>query len=248
MNSPPAFIPHPSSLTECVSLTAGFFEDMFKHLLAIAAIALPVAAASKPAPVTLESVIKNVQVQQKKTQTLQATFKQEKELALLSQPEVSNGTFVFSKPNNVLWLYDAPKRVQMLITGGTLTTYYPDLNKAERIDVKRFEDRIFKYMGASGAIDELGRYFDFTFTDTSTSPTWVLDLSPKSKVVAKRVRHIKIWIDKQTYLTSKFEYVEGDGDITRYEFTNIKVNAPIEQTRFSLNLPPSVRVEQMKIQ
>jgi len=92
---------------------------MFKHCLAvaaIAAIALPVAAASKPAPVTLESVIKNVQAQQKKTQTLQATFKQQKELALLSQPEVSSGTFVFSKPNTVLWSYDAPKRVQMLIT------------------------------------------------------------------------------------------------------------------------------------
>ncbi len=221
---------------------------MWKQFIAIAAIALPAAAASKPAPVTLESVIKNVQVQQQKTQTLQADFKQQKELALLSQPEVSTGTFVFSKPNNVLWSYDGPKRVQMLITGGTLTTYYPDLNKAESIDVKRFEDRIFKYMGASGAIDELGRYFDFTFTDTSTSPTWVLDLNPKSKVVAKRVRHIKIWIDKSTYLTSKFEYIEGDGDVTRYEFSNIRVNSPIEQTRFTLNLPPSVRVEQMKIQ
>ena len=71
-------------------------------------------------------------------------------MALLSKPEVSTGTFVFSKPNNVLWSYNAPKRVQMLITNGTLTTYYPDLNKAERIDVKRFEDRIFKYMGATG--------------------------------------------------------------------------------------------------
>lgn len=213
-----------------------------------ATMAFPLSAASKAAPVTLDSVIKNVQAQQKKTQTLQANFKQEKELALLSQPEVSSGTFLFSKPNNVLWSYDAPKRVQMLITRGTLTTYYPDLNKAERVDVKRFEDRIFKYMGASGAIDELGRYFDFTFTDTSTSPTWVLDLNPKSKVVAKRVRHIKIWIDKSTYLTSKFEYIEGDGDITRYEFTNIQVNQPVEPVRFTLNLPPSVRVEQMKIQ
>jgi len=210
--------------------------------------AAPLMAASRPAPVTLESVIKNVQAQQKKTRTLQADFKQEKELALLSQPEVSSGTFVFSKPNNVLWSYDAPKRVQMLITGGTLTTYYPDLNKAERIDVKRFEDRIFRYMGASGAIDELGRYFDFTFTDTSTSPSWVLDLNPKSKVVAKRVRHIRIWIDKATYLTSKFEYVEGDGAVTRYEFTNIRVNTPVEQTRVTPDLPATLRVDQMTIQ
>jgi outer membrane lipoprotein carrier protein len=222
---------------------------LFTAALCAAAIALPsTAATSKPASVTLESVIKRVQDQQKKTQTLQAEFKQEKELALLSKPEVSTGTFVFSKPNNVLWSYSAPKRVQMLITNGTLTTYYPDLNKAERIDVKRFEDRIFKYMGASGAIDELSRYFDFTFTDTSTSPTWVFDLDPKSKVVAKRVKHIRIWIEKSSYLTSKIEYVEGDGDITRYEFTNIKVNQPVEQGWFTLNLPSNVKVEQIKIQ
>ena len=214
-----------------------------------ATIAIPAAAAPKPVqPVSLESVIKKVQEQQKHTQTLQADFKQEKELALLAQPEVSSGTFVFSKPNNVLWTYTAPKRVEMLITRGKLTTYYPELNKVEQVDVKRFEDRIFRYMGASGAIDELGQYFDFTFRDVSTSPFWELDLSPKNGVVARRVRHIKIWIDKSSYLTTKFEYVEGDGDTTRYEFTNIKVNQPVEQGRFTLNLPPNVRVEQMKLQ
>ena len=211
-------------------------------------VVMPLAAASKPAPLSLESVIKKVQEQQKKTQTLQADFKQEKELALMARPEVSTGTFVFSKPNNVLWSYSAPKRVQMLISGGQLTTYYPELNKAERIDVKRFEDRIFKYMGASGAIDELGRYFDFTFTDTATSPTWALDLTPKSRAVARRVQRIKIWIDKSSYLTTRLEYVEGDGDVTRYEFANIKVNAPVEQGRFTLNLPSTVKVETMKVQ
>lgn len=225
-----------------------FTRPFLTAAVCAATLAMPLAAASRPAPVTLESVIKNVQEQQKKTQTLQADFRQEKELALMAKPEVSTGTFVFSKPNNVLWSYDAPKRVQMLISGGQLTTYYPQLNKAERIDVKRFEDRIFKYMGASGAIEELGRYFDFTFTDTASSPTWVLDLTPKSRTVARRVKHIKIWIEKSSYLTTKLEYVEGDGDLTRYEFAHIKVNNPVEQSRFTLNLPPNVKVEQMKLQ
>ena len=144
--------------------------------------------------------------------------------------------------------YDAPKRVQMLIANGMLTTYYPDLNKAEQIEVKRYQDRIFKYMGASGAIDELGAYFDFTFRNVSTAPSFELDLKPKTKGIAKRVRHIKIWIDKKSYLTTKFEYTEGDGDITRYEFTNVRVNQPIEQKRFTLNLPANVRVETMKLQ
>jgi len=124
----------------------------------------------------------------------------------------------------------------------------PDLKKAEQIEVKRYQDRIFKYMGASGALDELATYFNFTFTNASDKPFFVLDLEPKTKGIAKRVKHIRIWIDRASYLTTKFEYAEGDGDVTRYEFTNVKINQPVAQGRFVLSLPPSVRVEQMRLQ
>ena len=109
-------------------------------------------------------------------------------------------------------------------------------------------DSVIPSLGASGAIDELGAYFNFTFSNRADLPHFVLDLDPKSKGIAKRVRHIKIWIDKKSYLTTKFEYTEGDGDITRYEFSNIKTNAPVAPSRFSLNLPPNTRIDAMKLQ
>ncbi len=224
-------------------------RKFFALTLCVSALAFPAAAARRaPAPDSLDEVISKVQLAQNNTNTLQADFRQEKTLALLSNTEVSTGRFVYSKPNNVLWTYDAPKRVTMLITNGVLTTYYPDLQKAERVEVKQYQDRIFRYMGASGAIDELGAWFNFTFTNTSDKPYFVLDLAPKNKAVAKRVRHIKIFIDRKSYLTTQFEYTEGDGDKTRYEFTKIKTNEPVEQSRFTLALPSSVRVESMKLQ
>lgn len=215
---------------------------------ALCAIALTAAPARAAGNATLSEIIKRIQETQKKTTTLQADFRQEKELALMAKPEVSTGTFVYSKPSNVLWTYEAPKRVQMVIANGLMTTYYADLKKAEQIDVKKFEDRIFKYMGATGAIDELARYFNFTITDSKSKPVYVLDLTPKTRAVSKRVQKIKLWIDKKTFLTSKIEYVEGDGDITRYEFTNIRLNQPVPASKFALSLPPSVKVEQMKVQ
>lgn len=224
---------------------------MSMRSIAAAAVVLSALAAAPlqaARPVTLEQVIKKVQEKQKTTNTLQADFRQEKEMALLAKPEVSTGTFVYSKPSNVLWTYAAPRRVQVVIANGTLTTYYPDLSKAEKVDVKRFEDRIFRYMGATGAIEELARYFDFTFTDAPSKPVYLLDLTPKTRAVGKRVQRIRIWIDKASYLTTKLEYVEGDGDVTRYEFTKIRVNEPVPQSRFALALPPTVKVEQMKIQ
>ena len=221
---------------------------LFTVALCAVAVTTSAFAARKVDPNSLDEVIHRVQDQQKTTNTLEADFRQEKTLALLSKPEVSTGHFTYQKPNNVLWSYDAPKRVQMLIANGMMTTYYPELRKAERIEVKKYQDRIFKYMGASGAIDELATYFDFTFTNRADQPTYVLDLTPKTKSIAKRVRHIKIWIDKKSYLTTEFEYTEGDGDMTRYQFINIKVNQPVAQSRFELNLPSNVQIEQMKLQ
>ena len=221
---------------------------MSRRFLPAALCALVLSAALPLQAETLAEVIKRVQQQQKSTTTLQAEFRQEKEMALLAKPEVSTGTFTYSRPANVLWTYETPKRVQMVIADGMMTTYYADLRKAEKIDVKRFEDRIFKYMGATGAIGELARYFDFTFSDAKSKPVYVLDLTPKTRAVSKRVKRIKISIDKKTYLTRNIEYVEGDGDITRYEFTNVRVNEPVPAARFALQMPNGTKIEQIKVQ
>jgi chaperone LolA len=196
----------------------------------------------------LAKVVAEISARQEKIETLRADFRQEKTLSLLANSEVSTGRFVFEKPNRVLWSYQTPKPVTMLIADGWLTTYYPELKKAEKLEVKRFEDRIFRYVGASsGALRELGRYFDFKFIDDRTKTAWVLELKPKTETVARRVRKLTIWIDRSTYLTTKFEYVEGDGDVTRYEFSNIETNVALPANQFTLELPSGVRVEQVRL-
>lgn len=204
-------------------------------------------AAEAKRPVKLQDVVREITAKQKSVTTLQADFRQEKEMSLLAGAEVSNGSFVYSKPNNVVWNYTAPKPVTMVIADGWMTTYYPDLNKAEKVEIRKYQDRIFRYMAASGALDELAKYFNFTFLDTKKSANWTLELLPKTQSVGKRVQRIKIWIDKKSYLTTKFEYVEGDGDLTRYEFTNIRINETVPAAAFELNLPRSVRIEQVKL-
>ena len=227
---------------------------MRRSLSAIAAAILlglfasPVIADSVVKGTRIEEVVKEIAERQRKIETLEADFRQRKELSLLASAEISEGRFVFAKPNRVLWSYETPEPVRMLIADGWLTTYYPDLERAETIEVRRFEDRIFRYLGAaSGAIEELGRYFDFKFIDRKDEPAYVLELTPKTKTVARRVRKLTIWIDRETFITSSFEYVEGDGDTTQYEFFNITINGPVPPATFRLDLPAGVRVEQVKL-
>lgn len=205
------------------------------------------AAVAAPSGQTLEKVLDEVQKRQKTVESIEASFRQEKTLDLLAETQVSTGTFAYVSPDKVRWDYDSPAPVVMLIAEGRLTTWYPELKKAETLEVTRFQDRIFKYMGAGSAIDELSSYFNFRFTETQRSNSWRLDLAPKTKQIEKRVKSITIWIDRETYLTSRFEYVEGDGDSTIYEFSDIHINEPIDAKRFALELPTDVRVEQIRL-
>ncbi|MFN2441785.1 MAG: outer membrane lipoprotein carrier protein LolA [Thermoanaerobaculia bacterium] len=206
----------------------------------------PVPAATTFEGTEIERVLSRLSEEQTKIQTLQASFRQEKTVGLLAGTEVSTGTFIFSRPNRALWTYDQPKRVDMLVADGWMTTYYPDLRRAERIEIKKYEDRIFRYLGAgTGAIGDLDAFFEFQLVDTSNSPTYRLELTPRSRRIAKRVKQIKVWIDRKSYLTTAFEYQEADGDLTRYEFSAVKVNRPLPDSKFELSLPSSVRVETM---
>ena len=192
----------------------------------------------------IERLLRQIGAAQKKVETIEASFRQEKTSGLLAAPEVSVGSFIFSRPNRAVWRYESPKAIEMLVSDGWLTTWYPELNRAERIEVKRYEERIFRYLGATaGAIADLNAYFDFRLVDAKAKPYYTLILTPKSNRVARRVRRIEVRVDRESYLTTALEYVEGDGDRTRYDFSDIRVNGALSEQRLELSLPPSVQVE-----
>ena len=219
----------------------------FAALLIVALAPISGAVAPAKAPSTLDEVLREVQKRQASVKTLQAEFKQEKTLAMLAKPQLEHGTFLYEKPDQVRWNYSEPNPVTMMISGGRMTTYYPKLGRAETLGVSRFQDRIFKYMGAANAIGELSTWFKFRFSDRKGDSTWKLQLLPKTSQVAKRVKELTIWIDRKSFLTSKIEYVEADGDVTSYEFTAIRVNEPVPAGTFVLKLPSTVKVQTIKL-
>ncbi|MBW3670397.1 MAG: outer membrane lipoprotein carrier protein LolA [Acidobacteria bacterium] len=197
----------------------------------------------------IEEVLAEIDTRQKDLRSLEANFRQTKEVGLLAGPEVSTGVFQYQKPNRVLWKYVEPRPVTMVIANGSMTTWYPELEKAERMEVKSFENRIFRYMGAgTGAIRELGKYFDFRFIEDRIKNEYILELAPKTRTLEKRIKSITIWIDGETYFTNGFEYVEGDGDLTRFEFSNVKMNPRLAADAFELAIPEHVEIETIRLE
>ena len=177
------------------------------------------------------------------TQTMIAHFVEKKKLQLLADDQVQTGTFYYSKPSSFMWEYSKPDDKVILISAEQLLIYYPQLKKAEEIDITRYSKRILRFFGLGQPTAELRKYYDLTLAEDPAMPdTYLLLLDPRKRRVQKRLDSILIWIDREMLVPRQVEYVEVDGDSTRFTFRNLEINSAISPAKYVINIPPDVEV------
>jgi outer membrane lipoprotein-sorting protein len=190
----------------------------------------------------LQALVDRVKLEQKGLHTLEAHFVQHRESSLLVKPEDSTGEFSYAAPNRVRWEYAAPNPITVVIDGNEMTTWYRDLGRADKLKVGRYSNQIFKYLGASGSMQTLLDYFTVTLEIPKVqSDPYRMELNPRYARIAKRLKSMTLWIDPRRFFPTRVRYVEGDGDVTEYEFKDMQVNPTIPGDRFVLKLPAGVQ-------
>ena len=191
----------------------------------------------------LTALVERVRLEQGRISTLEADFKQFKESSMLVEVVEAVGTFAYSAPDRVRWDYADPNPISMLIDGDEMTTWFRDLEQAERVKVGRRSQRVLEYLGATSPLDDMLQYFSVSLTlpDDMTQP-YLLELSPLFDKVAKRLQGVTIWIAAEYYLPIRLRYVDADGDVTDLSFENLRINGSLPIERFDLRLPDTVDV------
>ena len=228
-------------------------------LLLLALAAAPAAARPKaqpldprspevPAGQRLNVLLERVRGAQKQLRTMTAEFVQERETALLAEPETARGTFYFAAPDRVRWAYRSPNPMQVVIDRQEMVTWYQDLGRAERVQIGHYADQVMKYLGASNSLDLLSQYFTLAVTfPKDTSRPYELALTPRFARVAKKLKAMHVWIDPQLYLPVRLRYEEPDGDVTEYRFEKVRVNGDLPADTFVLKLPPGTPVKTVAV-
>lgn len=196
----------------------------------------------------LEALVERVRHEQRKLRTLEASFVQRQESSMLLLPEESAGTFSYSAPDRVRWEYTSPNPISVVIDGEEMTTWYRDLDRAEKLEIGRYSAQVFKYLGASGSLEKLLDYFTVTarFPEAPDEP-YSLVLDPRYERIAKRLDSMTIWIDRERFLPVRLRYAAADGDVTEYRFEDLVVNGEIPAERFDLQLTEGVRVRRVDL-
>lgn len=205
--------------------------------------AAPGAAAETTPGERLENLLLKVQQEQRSVSTLKAQFKMLQVSELLEEPENSQGEFLFAAPDRVRWDYGEPRAMTVVIDGDEMTTWYRDLQRAERSEVGSYSDRVLKYMNASSSLESLLDSFDarVRFNDGTELP-YEIELTPSYRRIARRVKSMVLWIDRDLYLPIKVRIETAQGEVTEFQFEDLVVNGELASDAFSLDLPKGVTV------
>ena len=192
----------------------------------------------------LGALLDRMQLEQAAVETLEADFVQLKESQFLMAPAESAGVFSYAAPDRVRWEHRSPTPISLVITGDEMITWYRDLEKVERMVVGHHSQRILEYLGATGAVDKLRKYFSVRLElNEDRERPYYLELTPRYTRVAKRLKKMEVWVDPELFLVSRLRLIEPDDDLTEYRFMRFDVNGGVPAERFDLDLPAGVVVE-----
>lgn len=191
----------------------------------------------------LETLIERVRLEHSRLETLEADFVQHKESTMLLEPQEATGLFSYAAPDKVRWEYLSPNPISLLIAGDEMTTWYQDINQAEKAKVGKQSERIMEYLGAGSSMDTLLEYFvaRLAVPEDPQAP-YRVELSPRFARIAKRLEEMSLWIDSRYFMPVRLRYVEPDGDVTDYRFENLRINGRLPRDRFVLELPSGTDV------
>ena len=133
---------------------------------------------------------------------------------------------------------------ELAVVERVLLAYYPRQRRAERVDISRFQSRLLKVFGIGQLSEDLKKYYDLTLAPKPPAPGFYdLILTPRRRMVKKRIAEVRFWIDAKSFLPVRMEYFEQDGDRTILSFDETHVNAAIDEATYRIELPPGVDIQ-----
>jgi outer membrane lipoprotein-sorting protein len=176
--------------------------------------------------------------------TLSAKFTETTTNELLIDPIAAEGRFFMTKPDSIRWEYSFPEEMRFVISQDEYTGYFPKQKRAERRNVQRWSEHIFRFFGLGQGSQELMKFYDISLDPThdSSDGIYVLVLEPTKKRVRKRIPEVRFWLDAETFLPRKVEYDGKRGNTRTIVFHEILLNPDLAASTYQVDIPSDVKV------
>jgi outer membrane lipoprotein-sorting protein len=167
-----------------------------------------------------------------KTQTIEASFIQVKNLSVLSEKIITKGRFLFKKEKKLRWEYTDPFHYLIIINNETM--FVQDEEKKIRVDIranKMFAEINSIIIGCvQGNLFNDEKKFFSSFFENSKS--FMVKLKPLASNLKDYLSEIRIFFDKNDFTVTRLEMHEPSGDYTNIDFSGEKINTNLPDEKF----------------
>jgi outer membrane lipoprotein-sorting protein len=146
---------------------------------------------------------------------LEARFREEKHIALLAKPLVSEGRLFFTHPGLLLRRVETPRASEVIISGDRVVLRDASgeqaLDLRARKDLRPFVESLTWIL--AGNQKALEGVYAVSFQPERAGQPWQLTLKPKIEPLSHLIAHIRI--HGSGYAVARIEVVETSGDSTQ---------------------------------
>lgn len=157
-------------------------------------------------------------------QCMNCRFTQQKTMAMLAEPTVSEGLMNYNSPDKMRWEYTSPYSFALLVDGEKITKI-TDGNE-EVLDAKsgRMYQGIVSIIMSSATGQKLFDKSMFDVAITDDSEFWKAEMKPKKHNMKRMFSMLTFYFAKSTNIINKVEMTEASGDVTTIQFYDMKIN------------------------
>ncbi|MBI5047536.1 MAG: outer membrane lipoprotein carrier protein LolA [Deltaproteobacteria bacterium] len=192
----------------------------------------------------MAEAIKRIQDVQKNIDIISASVHQKKRNPILKNEIETKGAITMKRPNLLYWDITEPERHVTIVDGKNMWVYQPDLKEARKYTLsEQFMARQAMNFFSSAmnmSTKEMEKNFDIAVYNPDGN--LILEMKPKSSMVAKYLVAIHIWYKEGEAVPYKFEVIGKKGDTTITEFIDVVLNPSIKENLFHFDAPAGVNV------
>ena len=151
-------------------------------------------------------------------------FTQNKTMAMLAKPSVSEGLMSYNSPDKMRWEYTSPYAFALVVDGQKITKITE--GNEEILDAKtgRMYQGIVNIIMSSATGKNLFDKSTFDVAITDNDGFWKAEMTPKKREMKRMFSMLTFYFDKSNNVISKVEMTEAGGDVTLIQFYDMKIN------------------------
>ncbi|MFM8550889.1 MAG: LolA family protein [Nitrospiraceae bacterium] len=203
--------------------------------------AMPVQATEE-----VRDVVKKLQARYEQTRDLSADFTQTTKIEGFATPILSSGRMYIKKPGRLRWDYADPNVEEIYVNQNDVKMYVPEHKQVliGKLTQMAASQAPLQLLQGAAKLEEQYVLDQSRAGDRGVGGLPVINLLPKpdGNEAVRTVVRIVLEVQPKTYFIKRVSIHEVSGNVSMFEFANLKPNSGLKAEFFEFAVPPGVEV------